>query len=66
MLVNIELNPVRANMVYHPAEYKWSSYRPNGQGDLVRVVCPQRLDRAVGNDATARQMASNKLLGSEL
>ncbi len=25
----IELNPVRANMVKHPAEYPWSSYRYN-------------------------------------
>jgi hypothetical protein len=23
----IELNPVRAAMVAHPAEYRWSSYR---------------------------------------
>ena len=23
----LELNPVRANMVNHPAEYKWSSQR---------------------------------------
>jgi len=25
----IELNPVRAKMVEHPAEYRWSSYRAN-------------------------------------
>ncbi|GAA6206702.1 hypothetical protein NBRC116600_35000 [Thalassotalea sp. SU-HH00458] len=25
----IEMNPVRANMVNHPAEYKWSSYHVN-------------------------------------
>jgi putative transposase len=29
----IELNPVRANMVEHPAEYPWSSYRANAQGE---------------------------------
>ncbi|RDH83870.1 MAG: transposase [endosymbiont of Galathealinum brachiosum] len=28
----IELNPVRANMVKHPAEYPWSSYAVNAQG----------------------------------
>ena len=27
----IELNPVRANMVEHPADYRWSSYRANVQ-----------------------------------
>ncbi|WP_417505249.1 transposase [Marinomonas gallaica] len=30
----IELNPVRANMVSHPAEYKWSSYRFHAQETL--------------------------------
>ena len=29
----IELNPVRANMVSHPADYRWTSYRFNGQGE---------------------------------
>jgi len=28
----IELNPVRANMVGHPSEYRWSSYLPNAEG----------------------------------
>jgi len=28
----IELNPVRAAMVAHPASYRWSSYRANAQG----------------------------------
>lgn len=30
----IELNPVRANMVAHPADYKWSSYRFHAQESL--------------------------------
>jgi len=29
----IELNPVRASMVQHPAEYRWSSYRANRQSE---------------------------------
>jgi len=29
----IELNPVRAGMVEHPADYCWSSYRANAQGE---------------------------------
>ena len=28
----IELNPVRAAMVEQPGDYKWSSYRANGEG----------------------------------
>ena len=30
----IELNPVRAGMVDHPADYKWSSFRANAYGEL--------------------------------
>ena len=31
----IEMNPVRAEMVDHPGEYLWSSYRVNGQGEIL-------------------------------
>lgn len=36
----IELNPVRASMVRHPAEYPWSSYRTNGQGERSSLINP--------------------------
>jgi putative transposase len=36
----IELNPVRASMVCHPAEYRWSSYRANGQGEPSDMISP--------------------------
>lgn len=36
----IEMNPVRAGMVVHPGDYRWSSYRANGQGRLTRWWCP--------------------------
>ena len=36
----IELNPVRANMVAHPREYRWSSYRTNGAGREIRSLPP--------------------------
>ncbi len=29
----IELNQIRAGMVEHPTDYKWSSYRPNAYGE---------------------------------
>ena len=39
----IELNPVRANMINHPREYPWSSYRANAEGwERINGV---RLDR---------------------
>lgn len=34
----IELNPVRANMVDHPGDYKWSSFHANGQGGSDSIV----------------------------
>src|SRR3989344_1335786 len=36
----IELNPVRANMVHHPREYPWSSYRANGEGLVDPLITP--------------------------
>ena len=32
----IELNPLRANMVKHPSEYPWSSYRTMLWGNMIR------------------------------
>ena len=34
----IELNPVRAGMVEHPADYPWSSYRANGEGEANPLI----------------------------
>ena len=39
----IELNPIRAEMVKHPAEYRWSSYRANAQGDNDPLIVPHSL-----------------------
>ena len=36
----IELNPVRANMVRHPSDYRWSSYRMNGAGKPMSLITP--------------------------
>jgi len=34
----IELNPVRANMVEHPGEYKWSSYHANTCNNVDELI----------------------------
>jgi len=34
----IELNPVRAAMVSHPAQYCWSSYRVNAQSEISTLI----------------------------
>ena len=62
----IELNPVRANMVAHPAEYRWSSYRANAQGEPDALVQPHPLYDALGGDASARQAAYREMFRYEL
>lgn len=62
----IELNPVRAGMVEHPADYRWSSYRANAQGDASVLVKPHGLCLALGGDAAARQEAYRALFRYEL
>jgi len=34
----IEMNPVRATMVEHPADYPWSSYQFNAQGKISKLL----------------------------
>jgi putative transposase len=36
----IEDNPVRAGMVAHPADYRWSSYRCNALGEVNTLITP--------------------------
>jgi len=36
----IELNPVRAGMVTHPADYPWSSFRCNAMGKPNGLITP--------------------------
>jgi putative transposase len=53
----IELNPVRANMVNHPAEYPWSSYRANAQDESSTLLTVHPLYMALDNDNAARRVA---------
>lgn len=62
----IELNPVRANMVSHPAEYRWSSYRANAQGEHDVLVRPHPLYDALASDAGNRLVAYRELFRYEL
>ncbi len=57
----IELNPVRANIVSHPADYRWSSYGANAQGEASAVIQPHALYGALGGDAVSRQAAYREL-----
>jgi len=42
----IELNPVRAGMVAHPADYLWSSYQCNALGKPIELITPHSLSGA--------------------
>lgn len=62
----IELNPVRASMVQHPAEYQWSSYQSNAQGADSTMIKPHVLYEALGRDAETRQAAYRELFRYQL
>jgi putative transposase len=57
----IELNPVRAGMVAHPADYPWSSYRSNAQGQANELVTPQLEYQRLGKTDEDRQAAYRQL-----
>ena len=57
----IELNPVRANMVVSPEEYKWSSFRANGLGKEVKLCTPHELYQRLGKSVHERCQIYEKL-----
>jgi len=57
----IELNPVRAAMVEHPAEYPWSSYQYNAVGKPIALIEPNSCYLSLGKTKHERQMAYRAL-----
>lgn len=57
----IELNPVRANMVSHPSQYKWSSYAINALGKSSSLQSPHPLYLLLGQSKVARLKAYQAL-----
>ena len=62
----IELNPIRAGMVEHPADYRWSSYRINGQDESSRLVTPHELYQQLGETVETRTAAYRELFRYQL
>ena len=61
----IELNPVRArDMVDHPAEYPWSSYRHNALGKQDALIEEHALYKQLGVCAKTRYLAYQALFKS--
>ncbi|MBA5608080.1 transposase [Duganella sp. FT3S] len=62
----IELNPVRAGVVAHPAHYRWSSYRANAEGASNPLLQAHPLYDALGDSPDQRQRTYRELFAHEL
>lgn len=62
----IELNPVRAGMVEHPGDYRWSSYGANAQGEANDWLQPHACYQALAPDIRNRQAAYRALFRHQL
>lgn len=57
----IELNPVRANMVADPGDYKWSSYQCNALGKQSALCSPHQEYLKLGSTTYTRQQVYRQL-----
>jgi len=62
----IELNPVRARMVEHPGDYRWSSYRYNAQGQADRLIVPHLLYHDLGDTRQVRAERYRELFNTDI
>lgn len=62
----IELNPVRAGIVKHPADYHWSSYSFNAQGAAEDRITPHDDYMALSNSKEDRLESYRGLFKSEI
>jgi len=62
----IELNPVRANMVKQPQDYRWTSYAHHVQGKQDDLIEDHPLYLALGETDEARREAYRALLRYQL
>ena len=62
----IELNPVRADMVADPGQYRWSSYRWHGLGEPNELIADHPLYCALGRSEADRRGAYRDLLRAHL
>ena len=62
----IELNPVRAEMVEAPGDYRWSSFQANGLGKEAKLCRPHRIYQALGKTIKSRTKAYRDLFAGHL
>lgn len=62
----IEMNPVRAQMVMHPGDYPWSSYRHHAYGEQNRVIQDHDLYYQLAGNREKRRMVYRDLFLTDL
>ena len=62
----IELNPVRAHMVRHPRDYRWSSYRVNAEGAADPLITAHAEYLRLGRTEPERHAAYRQLFQAHL
>ena len=62
----IELNPVRASMVGHPAEYPWSSFGQNASGEPSGLVVAHAEYLQLGGDPQSRGETYRRLFDNAI
>jgi len=62
----IELSPVRADVVTHPAEYIWSSYSVNALGENSEFLVPHPVYKALGFNKAQRIEAYRQMFSEDL
>lgn len=62
----VELNPVRADMVKAPGDYRWSSYRANALGEVSPLITPHHEYLSLGTSPEKRRQAYRDLFMSQV
>ncbi len=62
----IELNPVRAKMVQHPSQYKWSSFDSNAGLKPNKIIKPHAIYLALGDTTKIRTECYAALFESKI
>jgi len=62
----IEMNPVRAGIVQHPDEYRWSSYHVNGLGVKSDLISHHILYQTLGKTMSEKLKAYKALFQHEI
>ena len=62
----IEMNPVRAQIVSHPGDYPWSSYRYHAYGELNPVIQDHILYRRLDRDKETRLACYREMFKTDI